>query len=390
MHERKIISILGARPQFIKASVVSAALAASSLREVVVHTGQHFDSNMSGVFFEELGMRPPDYCCNINGGSHGAMTARMLHDIEEILLAERPEAVLVYGDTNSTLAGALAAAKLTIPVAHVEAGLRSANMAMPEEINRILTDRVSRWLFAPTDGAAAHLAREGVAPDHVLVVGDVMLDVALRHGSKCNTQAGMLGELARQRRIAPHTYCLATIHRAESTAEPLRMQAIVDALVAFGQAIPVIFPLHPRTRHTLSRLGQLDRLAAAVHVIDPLGYRDMVQLEKYAALIATDSGGVQKEAFFHRVPCVTLREETEWPELLSAGWNRLVAPTSSRAIVLALRNAMGTSGQDIAPYGDGNAAQRIVTCLENAIAGPSDVAPRLSHRMQEAGRAPVP
>lgn len=365
MRTRKIVTIIGARPQFIKASAVSAALAESqALHEIVIHTGQHFDANMSTVFFNELGMRPPDHSCGIHGGAHGAMTGRMLAEVERILMDEAPEAVLVYGDTNSTLAGALAAVKLGIPVAHVEAGLRSFNMAMPEEINRILTDRISQWLFAPTAGAVAHLAAEGVELSRVQLVGDVMFDVARRHGARCRPDQGLLADLTRQHGIAPRSYCLATIHRAESADHPARLTAICSALMALGQELPVIFPVHPRTHLTLRHLGMADRMASSVVMISPIGYEAMVQLEKFAALIATDSGGVQKEAFFHQVPCVTLRDETEWTELVDAGWNRLAPPVDSATVLATLRAALGTQGQQIAPYGDGDAAGQIVRRLE--------------------------
>jgi UDP-GlcNAc3NAcA epimerase len=356
---KKIITILGARPQFIKASAVSDAIAVSGrLREVVVHTGQHFDANMSDVFFAELGMQKPAYHLDIHGGSHGEMTGRMLIEIEKVLLAERPDAVLVYGDTNSTLAGALAAVKLHIPVAHVEAGLRSFNMSMPEEINRILTDRVSQWLFTPTEAAAAHLLREGVESHKIVPVGDVMFDVALRQGA-AEPVDGILGKLP----VQPGKYCLATIHRAENTDHPGRLAAIVEALTAFSAQTPVIWPLHPRTRAVLAQQGKLDALAKKVNLIDPVGYVDMVQLEKNAALIATDSGGVQKEAFFYQVPCVTLRDETEWVELVTAGWNRLAPPVDAAAVLAALRASCATRGADVAPYGKGDAAQRIVQRL---------------------------
>ncbi|WP_426114747.1 non-hydrolyzing UDP-N-acetylglucosamine 2-epimerase [Massilia sp. PWRC2] len=365
MQIHKILTVLGARPQFIKASAVSTAIAASqSLREVIVHTGQHFDANMSDVFFEQLDLRKPDYHCNIHGGSHGTMTGRMLIEVDQILRTEAPDVVMVYGDTNSTLAGALAAAKLDIPVAHVEAGLRSFNMAMPEEINRILTDRVSRWLFAPTRGAAAHLEREGANPTNISVVGDVMFDVALRHGERCRSDAGLLGEFRERYGIYPGNYCLATVHRAESTCHPERLHDIVDALAMFSKQMPVVFPLHPRTRTALSQLGALERLAACVLLIEPLAYFDMVQLEKYAAIIATDSGGVQKEAFFYQVPCVTLRSETEWTELVDAGWNRLALPGNASAILASLCAALGSRGTAISPYGDGKAAEHIVNRLE--------------------------
>jgi UDP-GlcNAc3NAcA epimerase len=364
MNPKKILTVIGARPQFIKASAVSACLAAcDGMREVVVHTGQHFDANMSDVFFAELGMDQPAYQFGIHGGDHGEMTGRMLIDIEKALLAERPDAVLVYGDTNSTLAGALAAAKLHIPVAHVEAGLRSLNMAMPEEINRILTDRVSRWLFTPTDAAGAHLRREGTDCASIDQVGDVMFDVALHHGARVGTRGRMLGKLGARHGVVPGAYCLATVHRAESTDHPDRLAAIVDALCAFARQIQVVFPLHPRTRTALARQGKLAMLANAVVLVDPLGYLDMVQLEKHAALIATDSGGVQKEAFFYGVPCVTLRDETEWGELVEAGWNRLAPPADAASVLKSLQDSIGSAGTPVAPYGAGDAATRIVQRL---------------------------
>jgi len=356
---KTIVTVLGARPQFIKASVVSHALAREGgLREVLVHTGQHFDANMSDVFFDELGIAAPAHHLGIHGGPHGAMTGRMLAEVEQVLIDERPDAVLVYGDTNSTLAGALAAVKLHIPVAHVEAGLRSFNMAMPEEVNRIVADRLSRWLFTPTVAAAGHLTREGVAAERIVPVGDVMYDVALHHGSRVAADGRVLGALG----LSPGGYLLATVHRAENTDDRLRLAAIVDALHEVAKALPVVWPVHPRTRHALEHDGR-PVASPALHLIDPVGYLDMVQLEKHAALIATDSGGVQKEAFFHRVPCVTLRHETEWVELIDARWNRLAPPTSAQALSAALLAAIGTRGDDIQPYGDGDAAGRIVERL---------------------------
>lgn len=361
---KKIVTIIGARPQFIKASAVSATLAASSrLSEVVVHTGQHFDANMSDVFFEELGMAPPTYHFEIHGCGHGEMTGRMLTAIEKVLQTERPDAVMVYGDTNSTLAGALAAVKLHIPVAHVEAGLRSFNMASPEEINRMLTDRVAQWLFTPTDGAEAELLREGTDPARIYPVGDVMYDVALHHGARLHKHGGMLARLGAARGVRPGEYCLATIHRAENTDDLQRLRTLVDGLSAFARQIPVVWPLHPRTRAVLAGHGMLDALAHAVILVEPMGYLDMVQMEKYAALIATDSGGVQKEAFFHRVPCVTFRDETEWTELVQAGWNRLSPPHDASAVLAGLRAGLGSTGKEIAPYGTGDAASRIVQRL---------------------------
>lgn len=357
---KKIVTILGARPQFIKASVVSDAIAKSdTLSEVVIHTGQHFDANMSDVFFAELGMPRPSHQLNIHGGSHGAMTGRMLHEIERVLLDEKPDVVLVYGDTNSTLAGALAAAKLHIPVAHVEAGLRSFNMHMPEEINRILTDRISSWLFAPTTVAAQHLMAEGIGSEKIHLVGDVMYDVALHHGARVSSETGML----RQLNLKPGGYVLATVHRAENTDNLERLAAIVDALEATAEEMRLVWPLHPRTRAVLLQAGRIERLSRKVTLIEPVGYLDMVQLEKYAALIATDSGGVQKEAFFYGVPCVTLRDETEWVELVESGWNRLAPPVDAQLLIRSIQAALGSRGGDVAPYGNGSAAPAIVDRL---------------------------
>lgn len=356
----KIITVLGARPQFIKASVVSQALRRpeSRLEEVVVHTGQHFDANMSDVFFDELEMAQPRYNLAIHGGTHGEMTARMLSGIEGVLLDEKPDAILVYGDTNSTLAGALAAAKLHIPIAHVEAGLRSFNMRMPEEVNRVLTDRVSRWLFTPTDTADANLLREGFDAESILRVGDVMYDVALRFGAKL----GQNGNLKVSSLPAGTSYVLVTIHRAENTDDPARLFAIVEGLNKISREIMVVWPVHPRTKAMLDRLA-INVVSSGVTFIDPVGYLDMVRLQIGASVIVTDSGGVQKEAFFHRIPCITLRDETEWTELVDSGWNRLVPPRDGKTIASAVRAAIGTTGEDVAPYGAGNAAEMIVAAL---------------------------
>ena len=362
----RIVTILGARPQFIKASVVSEAIRQSNhLNEVMVHTGQHFDSNMSDIFFAELDMRPPEYTLDIHGGGHGQMTGRMLVEIERVLLTEQPDAVLVYGDTNSTLAGALAAVKLHIPVAHVEAGLRSFNMAMPEEVNRILTDRISRWLFTPTSVASQHLLDEGVGAESIDEVGDVMYDVALCHGDRVGAKGRVLGALD----VSPKSYILVTVHRAENTDCVQRMTAIVDGLLAVAQQKHVIWPVHPRTRAALNQFGLFERAASQITITEPLGYLDMAQMEKYAALIATDSGGVQKEAFFYRVPCVTLRDETEWTELVQGGWNHLTPPHSSKDVHHAIDAVLGSSGQDITPYGKGQAAKQIVDRLAHDLCG---------------------
>jgi UDP-GlcNAc3NAcA epimerase len=361
---KKIVTVLGARPQFIKASVVSDAIAqTSTLDEVLIHTGQHFDANMSDVFFSELGIKKPNYFLGINSGSHGDMTGRMLIEVERVLLHEKPDAVLVYGDTNSTLAGALAAVKLHIPVAHVEAGLRSFNMAMPEEVNRVLTDRISRWLFAPTNAAKSHLIREGFKDEQIMTVGDVMYDVAQHYGRRIQADTGLMLCLD----ISPQKYILATIHRAENTENIERLTAIVDALTTVAHNMPVVWPLHPRTRAILCKQCRLESLSKQLHLIDPVGYLDMVQLEKFAALVVTDSGGVQKEAFFHQVPCVTLRYETEWVELIRAGWNRLAPPIDPNRIAEIIMQSINTKGEAITPYGSGFAACEIVNILARQV-----------------------
>ena len=361
-----LITIVGARPQFVKAAPVSAALAATgAIRERLLHTGQHFDDDMSAVFFRELGIAPPAWNLGIGGGAHGAMTGAQLAAIERVLVAEKPDAVLLYGDTNSTLSGALAAAKLNIPVAHVEAGLRSFNRRMPEEVNRVLTDHVSRWLFAPTALAVANLAREGIAGAGVQQVGDVMYDAALRFA---RVAAARPARPAVTAAIGGRAFALATVHRAENTDDAARLQAIVGALRALAREIDVVWPLHPRTRKVLAALGvELDGVPS-LHVTGPLGYLDMIELQAAAALVVTDSGGVQKEAFFFGRPCVTLRDETEWIELVDAGWNRLAPPTSADALTAAMRAALGSRGAPVRPYGDGDAAQRIAAILEGGAA----------------------
>lgn len=360
----KIVTVLGARPQFIKAIGVSLALA--SLRsgggraaptEVVVHTGQHYDSDMSDIFFSELGLVRPTHQLGIGGGSHGQMTGRMLEAIEGVLIAERPDIVLVYGDTNSTLAGALAAAKLHIPIAHVEAGLRSFNRSMPEEINRVLTDHCSALLFCPTPVSVDNLRREGIT-NGVQLVGDVMLDVALRFGRHADERSRILERVG----VRPQSYVLATVHRAENTDDPACLRKIVEALERLAARTDVVFPLHPRTAKALDAAGL--RMGASVKVTPPLGFLDMLMLEKNALSIATDSGGVQKEAYFYGVPCVILRGETEWVELIEAGAARLAPPTSAD-IFGELEEAcrQGKVPADRRIYGDGDAGRRIVETL---------------------------
>jgi UDP-GlcNAc3NAcA epimerase len=327
------------------------------MAEILLHTGQHYDPNMSDVFFEELGIPTPKYHLSIGSGSHGAQTGQMLEAIERVLLAEQPDWVLVYGDTNSTLAGALAAVKLHLPVAHVEAGLRSFNRQMPEEINRVLTDHASDLLFAPTAAAVSNLVCEGIENHKIHQVGDVMFDAALYYAGRAAERSNVLERLA----LKPKGYVLATVHRAENTDNSERLRAIFAGLSEVAGVLPVVLPLHPRTRRYLAELA-VD--TSQLRLIDPVGYLDMVMLEKHARLIATDSGGVQKEAYFYRVPCVTLRAETEWVELVEHGWNRLVPPVSTASISQAVLQNLDAQGAEVALYGGGRAAYQIVEALQ--------------------------
>ncbi|MGH6769070.1 MAG: non-hydrolyzing UDP-N-acetylglucosamine 2-epimerase [Xanthobacteraceae bacterium] len=343
----RILSVVGARPQFIKAAPVSRALTAAGLEEVLVHTGQHFDALMSDVFFAELNIPKPAYNLEVNSLGHGAMTGRMLEKLEETMLAVAPNLVLVYGDTNSTVAGALAAVKLHIPVAHVEAGLRSFSRRMPEEINRVVADHVSELLFCPTQTAVANLAMEGIKTG-VHAVGDVMYDTilaAIPRAASCSRILESLG-------LARKSYAVATIHRAENTDDPGRFARVVAWLEQAAGRAPLVMPTHPRTRKLLQQRGALPQ---GVMVIDPLGYLDMTRLVHESLAVYTDSGGLQKEAYFHRVPCVTLRDETEWVETVEAGWNRLWTATGYEA------------RSEITDYGDGHAAETIARLVTEAV-----------------------
>ncbi len=346
-----ILSIVGARPQFIKAATVSRALRQRH-REVLLHTGQHYDYGMSEQFFQELTIPAPDINLNVGSGPHGAQTAAMLEGIERALLQKKPDRVLVYGDTNSTLAGALAAAKLNIPVAHVEAGLRSFDRQMPEEINRVVTDHLSTQLFCPTPTAAHNLAQEDIRRG-VYIVGDVMYDAALYYGQLAASQSTILARLA----LSPQGYLLATVHRAANTDHVERLRAIMDAFARIDA--PIVLPLHPRTRQAIRRAEIV--LACNVRAIEPVGYLDMIVLERNARLILTDSGGVQKEAYFYAVPCVTLRPETEWVETVHSGWNVLV-DADREAIVRAAQTAAAPPTHP-EYYGDGRAGERIAELL---------------------------
>jgi UDP-GlcNAc3NAcA epimerase len=350
------LTVVGARPQFIKAATVSRAIGErDDIRETMVHTGQHYDANMSEVFFEEMAIPRPAINLEIGSDGHGKQTGAMLAALDQVIVERRPDCVLVYGDTNSTLAGALAAAKLHVPVVHVEAGLRSFNRAMPEEINRVVTDHIADLLFAPSTVAVRNLANEGIPSDSVVVSGDVMYDAVLFYRERIASHLGLLERLG----VEPGGYLLATIHRAENTDHPARIHAIAEAFGQLAAFKPIVLPLHPRTRKMLFNQDvALD--TGGVHVIEPVGYLDMLILQIHAAAVITDSGGMQKEAFFNGVPCVTVREETEWLELVELGWNRLAPPTSPDSIVAAVHAALGSMGRPGMPYGDGDAARDIV------------------------------
>lgn len=352
----KILTVIGARPQFIKASVVSAAIKRTAgLNEEIIHTGQHFDANMSNIFFDQLGIPKPHYQLDINSGSHGSMTGRMLEAIEKICLESKPDRLMVYGDTNSTLAGALAASKLHIPVAHIEAGLRSFNMRMPEEINRILTDQVSDILFCPTATAVKNLKNEGFEskPVHVLNVGDVMQDSSMFFAERA-----VKGEALKA--VSESNFIVATLHRAENTDDPVRLKAIVDALNYIHKNIlPVVLPLHPRTQKVVKSLGlQLDML-----VLEPVGYLEMIWLLKHCNAVVSDSGGVQKEAFFFKKPCITMRDQTEWVELIEHGVN-ILAGADTQKIINATQAMLNKTIEDpLNLYGGGKASQNIANVL---------------------------
>jgi len=354
----KIVTIIGARPQFIKAAAVSRTLLNSqTIQEVIVHTGQHFDTNMSQVFFSEMAIPEPHYNLEISSLTHGAMTGRMIEKIEAVLLDERPDWVMVYGDTNSTLAGALAAKKLNIKVAHVEAGLRSFNMKMPEEINRILTDRISDILFCPTDNAVQNLQKEGF--DHfgctIRQVGDVMYDAARYYGNMSSERSDIIS------RLGLHTgeFVLCTVHRQENTDNPDHLRAIFDAINKINREKRVVLPLHPRTRKIIDQLGiRLD-----FEPIEPVGYFDIIELMKNTDLLITDSGGMQKEAYFFGKYCITLRPETEWVELVDNGFNTLTGSNPE----LVLKAFSRFSGKRISNptmlYGQGHACEKIISVL---------------------------
>lgn len=359
----EIMTIVGARPQFVKAAVFSRRVRmtpyAGEIHETIVHTGQHYDDNMSDIFFREMDIPEPEFNLGIGSGSHGAMTGAMLAGIEELLLNHKPDVVLVYGDTNSTLAGALAAAKLHIPVAHVEAGLRSFMMMMPEEQNRRLTDHLSTWLFCPTQAAVSNLEHEGIqcrvpvkpSSDEKVVVncGDIMLEASLYYRARL---------VDTPLKNIPKKFYLLTLHRAENTDDPARLSTIVQALNQYTD-IEVVFPIHPRTRKIITNMGL--SFASHIHMIEPVGYLEMLALENACSFVVTDSGGVQKEAYFFKKPCITLRDSTEWVELVEHGWNILVG-ADSKKINTALRS-MPKYGDSSELYGNGQTSKTIADYL---------------------------
>jgi UDP-N-acetylglucosamine 2-epimerase len=384
----KIVTIVGARPQFIKAAAVSRAIQAFNkkrkrIREVLVHTGQHYDYLMDRVFFEELELPKPDYHLGVGSGSHGRQTGIMLERIEAVLKKEKPMVVMVYGDTNSTLAGALAAAKLNIPIAHVEAGLRSYNRTMPEEINRVLTDHLSTFLFCPTSQAVENVAKEGIRPGQgkiVKNVGDVMYDSILFYSKIAEKKSTILHGLnlvnpqslpVRQAGAIPACpagrrnpqYYLATLHRAENTDDRKRLKSILKALNEIGRRTPVILPLHPRTKKRMQVSPSFSQYKN-IRFIEPASYFDMLQLEKNAKAILTDSGGVQKEAYWFRIPCLTFRDETEWTETVQNGWNRLMG-TETGGIVKEIESLKrpGSLHRGHKIFGDGTASEKIIQTL---------------------------
>jgi len=351
----RILTIVGARPQFIKAFAVSRELG-SDQEEVLVHTGQHYDEEMSDIFFEQLGMPEPDYNLGVGSDTHGRQTAAMLKGIEEVIEQETPDILSLYGDTNSTLAGAIAGSKMDLTVAHIEAGLRSYNQEMPEETNRILTDHVSDLLFAPSKSAVESLEREGIT-EGVHFVGDVMYDAILWARKVASEESTILERIS----VREEEFILATIHRVGNTDNPAKLKAITEALS--DAPLPVVLPVHPRTESRLQEYGLWDQTADAIEIIDPVGYIDFVRLLDSAERVATDSGGVQKEAFYLDTPCVTMRKETEWTETVECGRNILVSADRD-----AIREALRTDewpDTKQSPYGDGQAAKQVAEVLSH-------------------------
>ena len=355
----KILTVVGARPQFVKAAALSRALKKIGINEVLVHTGQHFDENMAEIFFRQMDIPEPKYNLGINSLSHGAMTGRMLEEIEKVLIVEKPSVVVVFGDTNSTLAGALAAIKLHIPVAHIEAGLRSYNMKMPEEINRILTDRISNYLFCPTEVAIKNLQAEGFDnfEINILKTGDVMYDVALYYSRFSNERSTIIKDLGLNKK----PFLLTTLHRQENTDDLFRLNSIISALNSLSKDYQIVLPIHPRTRKIL----QNENIKLNFDPIEPVGYFDMIELLKHCKMGITDSGRVQKEAFFFEKHCLVTRDETEWTELVDLNYNFMVGADTDKIIKTVAKVAKTSAKFDVKPYGEGNAADKIALILKD-------------------------
>ncbi|KAF0238290.1 MAG: UDP-GlcNAc3NAcA [Prolixibacteraceae bacterium] len=355
----KILTVVGARPQFVKAAALSRALKENAIEEILVHTGQHFDENMAEIFFRQMDIPEPKYNFGLNSLSHGAMTGRMLEEIEKVLLIEKPSAVVVFGDTNSTLAGALAASKLNIPVVHVEAGLRSFNMKMPEEINRILTDRISSYLFCPTEVAIKNLKAESFENFGINIIysGDIMYDVALYYSRVSGEKSTIINDSGLNKK----QFILTTLHRQENTDDLTRLNAIISALNILSGEYQIVLPIHPRTRKIL----ESNHIKLNFGPIDPVGYFDMVELLKHCKMVITDSGGVQKEAFFFGKHCLVARDETEWTELVDLNYNFMVGADTKKIIETVEKVSKSNAKFDVKPYGDGNAAEKIALYLKN-------------------------
>ncbi|WP_106498260.1 non-hydrolyzing UDP-N-acetylglucosamine 2-epimerase [Lentibacillus sp. Marseille-P4043] len=355
----KILTVIGARPQFIKACMLSDHLKSdSTLEEIMVHTGQHYDENMSEVFFKQLKLPKPDYYLGVGSGSHGQQTGKMLIELEKVMIDVKPNLVLVYGDTNSTLAGGLAASKLHIPVAHVESGLRSFNKNMPEEINRVITDHLADWLFCPSHTAVENLKREGIKKG-VYRTGDIMYDAVLRFKHHALQQSTIIEALS----LTEVDYYLATIHRAENTDSPERLKSILNAFQQLD--MEVILPLHPRTERKINQFGLTEFISSSpIKIVEPLHYFDMLAVASQAKAILTDSGGVQKEAYMLQVPCMTLRDETEWVETIRSGWNHLVGADSQ--LIVDTVKSFQVPKQYPQLFGDGNTSKTIIDILKKS------------------------